>query len=56
MQASVSEITLIFATPFDLVSVPVITPEQCIELHDAFNGSEDRRGDNFTFFLRSPSR
>jgi hypothetical protein len=55
VQAPISEITLIFARSVDLVEVVVITPDQQrLVLHDAFNGSEERKGDSFTLSLPQP--
>lgn len=55
VQAPISEITLIFASPVDLVEVVVVTPDQQrIVLHDASNGGEDMKGDNFTLSLPQP--
>lgn len=51
----VSEITLMFLGPVDLVSLAVITPDQQrIVLHDVFNGSEEQKSDSFTFSLPQP--
>lgn len=53
--APVSEISLMFAAPVDLVSVTIVTPDQQrIVLHDAFNGSEEKKGDTFTLTLPQP--
>ncbi|WAC22361.1 copper resistance protein CopC [Blastomonas sp. SL216] len=53
--APLSEISLMFTAPVDLVSVAIITPDQQrIVLHDAFNGSEEKKGDSFTLSLPQP--
>lgn len=55
VQAPMSEITLIFASPVDLVEVVVVTPDQQrIVLHDASNGGEEQKGDSFTLSLPQP--
>lgn len=55
VEAPISEITLIFAAETDLVSVTIITPDQRrLVLHDASNGSEERKGDMFVLSLPEP--
>lgn len=55
VEAPISEITLIFAAEADLVSVTIITPDQRrLALHDAFGGSDERKGDMFVLSLPEP--
>ncbi|MFM7378667.1 MAG: copper resistance protein CopC [Erythrobacter sp.] len=52
VEAPLDAITLIFAAEADLVEVVVTTPDQRrLVLHDAFNGSEERRDTIFVLPL-----